>query len=124
MSNTRGYYFVNGEIGNIFGDASLLEIVEQLESCSYRCEAGPLVLNLAFQELRRRAAATSLTSSGGCVQKAEYTLGVHGSSQDFTYACSEHLAEMLEPGVTVVSTEGIPDGEVCCFIRTVEDKEV
>ena len=36
-------------------DMTLLEIVEQLESCAYRCEAGRLELNIAWIELRRRA---------------------------------------------------------------------
>lgn len=34
---------------------TLKEIVEQLESCDYRCEAGSLENNVAFQELKRLA---------------------------------------------------------------------
>ena len=36
-------------------DANLAEIVEQLESCGYECEAGVMTMNVAFQELKRRA---------------------------------------------------------------------
>lgn len=32
---------------------SLAEIVEQLKSCNYECEAGPLENNVAFIELVR-----------------------------------------------------------------------
>jgi hypothetical protein len=35
-------------------DSSLKEIVEQLELCGYECEAGVLVNNVAFIELKRR----------------------------------------------------------------------
>lgn len=35
---------------------TLKEIVEQLESCGYECEAGPLSNNTAFIELKERAA--------------------------------------------------------------------
>lgn len=34
---------------------TLLEIVEQLKSCGYRCEAGSLEMNTAFVELERMA---------------------------------------------------------------------
>lgn len=33
----------------------LLEIVEQLRSCNYECQAGPLETNVAFVELERLA---------------------------------------------------------------------
>lgn len=33
---------------------NLKEIVEQLESCNYECEAGPLENNVAFIELKKR----------------------------------------------------------------------
>lgn len=36
--------------------ATLTEIVQQLESCNYKCEAGALVNNAYFIELKRRAA--------------------------------------------------------------------
>lgn len=34
---------------------TLSEIVDQLESCGYTCEAGPLSHNVAFIELKRIA---------------------------------------------------------------------
>lgn len=33
----------------------LKEIIEQLESCKFECEAGPLENNTAFIELKKRA---------------------------------------------------------------------
>lgn len=51
----KGYYRVEPIEPNIFRDASLSELVAQLERCDYRCEAGPLRMNLAFMELKRRA---------------------------------------------------------------------
>ena len=51
----KGYYRVESASPNIYATASLAEIIEQLESCEYRCEAGPLRLNLAFIELKERA---------------------------------------------------------------------
>ncbi len=35
--------------------SALLDIVKQLESCGFRCEAGPLELNVAFIELKQIA---------------------------------------------------------------------
>lgn len=35
---------------------TLTEIVAQLKRCGYRCEAGPLEMNVAFQELEEMAA--------------------------------------------------------------------
>jgi hypothetical protein len=114
----RGYYFVNGPIGNVYLDTSLLEIVEQLESCSYRCEAGPLSLNLAFQELKRRAIEEKpLTSEGGCTKKARFRILylVNGYS---TYACADHLTRMTS-GDDRVSVSDIQDNEeICCFMET------
>jgi hypothetical protein len=52
-----GYFRIEPAQPNIFADATLSEIVSQLERCDYRCEAGPLRLNLAFIELKRRAEA-------------------------------------------------------------------
>ncbi len=37
--------------------STLTEIVTQLRSCNYECEAGALANNVAFQELERMAAA-------------------------------------------------------------------
>lgn len=34
---------------------NLKQIVEQLESCNYECEAGPLVNNVAFIALKEKA---------------------------------------------------------------------
>lgn len=51
----NGYYRVEPTEPNIFRDASLSELLAQLEQCDYRCEAGPLRMNLAFIELKRRA---------------------------------------------------------------------
>jgi hypothetical protein len=34
---------------------TLAEIIEQLESCNYECEAGPLENNVAWQELKKVA---------------------------------------------------------------------
>jgi hypothetical protein len=34
---------------------NLKEIVEQLESCEYECEGGPLEMNTAFIELKKAA---------------------------------------------------------------------
>lgn len=52
---TNGYFYIAPILPNCFATADLLEIVEQLRACEYRCEAGPLVNNLAFMELERRA---------------------------------------------------------------------
>ena len=38
-----------------FKEASLKEIIEQLEFCQYECEAGELRMNIAFIELKRRS---------------------------------------------------------------------
>lgn len=35
--------------------ATLTDIVKQLEMCGYECEAGKLVMNVAFIELKNRA---------------------------------------------------------------------
>jgi hypothetical protein len=51
----NGYFYIAPILPNHYATASLSEIVDQLAACSYRCEAGPLELNLAFIELRRRA---------------------------------------------------------------------
>lgn len=50
-----GYYLIQSDRPNPFEGASLAEIVQQLESCGYRCEAGQLQYNLAFIELKKRA---------------------------------------------------------------------
>ena len=50
-----GYFYVQPIQPNVFATASLAEIVEQLELCKYRSEGGPLELNLAFIELKKRA---------------------------------------------------------------------
>ena len=50
-----GYFYVQPIQPNVFATVSLAEVVEQLELCKYRSEAGPLENNLAFIELRRRA---------------------------------------------------------------------
>lgn len=55
-----GYHFVRAPLPNPFATSTLAEIVQQLTDCGYRCEAGPLELNLAFMELRRRAVLESL----------------------------------------------------------------
>lgn len=34
---------------------TISEIVEQLETCGYKCEAGPLENNVAFLELKQKA---------------------------------------------------------------------
>jgi hypothetical protein len=34
---------------------SIYEIIEQLKSCNYQCEAGPLENNVAFIDLERHA---------------------------------------------------------------------
>lgn len=54
MTEKRGYYRIEKTDPNIFADAGLSELIRQLESCGYRCEAGPLENNLAYIELRRR----------------------------------------------------------------------
>lgn len=54
MSKT-GYFYIYRAEPNVYRDVSLSEIVEQLEWCGYRCEAGSLERNLAFIELKRRA---------------------------------------------------------------------
>jgi len=36
-------------------EATLKEIVDQLEYCEYECEAGKLIMNVAFLELKRRS---------------------------------------------------------------------
>ncbi|WP_198156241.1 hypothetical protein [Paenibacillus sp. D9] len=43
--------------GKDWSGATLQEIVEQLEWCGYECEAGKLHMNVAFEELKRRAEA-------------------------------------------------------------------
>lgn len=50
-----GYYRVQAVLHNPFEGGTLQEIIEQLEACDYRCEAGPLRLNLAFQALQAKA---------------------------------------------------------------------
>lgn len=57
MSEKRGYYFVNDQTVYLpeMAALSLSELLDQLESCGYRCEAGGLSLNIAWIELRRRA---------------------------------------------------------------------
>jgi len=55
MSEQRsGYFRVEPVSPNVFSTASMAEILDQLDSCDYRCEAGPLRLNLAYMELKRR----------------------------------------------------------------------
>jgi hypothetical protein len=39
---------------------TLREIVEQLQSCNYECEAGPLENNVAFVDLQRLADQTTM----------------------------------------------------------------
>lgn len=41
---------------------TLSEIIVQLKSCDYRCEAGPLTMNVAFQELEIRAQLEEIES--------------------------------------------------------------
>jgi hypothetical protein len=36
-------------------EATLKELIEQLEFCEYECEAGTLTMNVAFLELKRRS---------------------------------------------------------------------
>lgn len=36
-------------------EATLKEIVEQLEFCGYECEFGKLIMNVAFLEIKRRS---------------------------------------------------------------------
>lgn len=62
---TTGYFFIAPIFSNPYATASLDEIVAQLRSCSYRCEAGPLELNLAFIELMRRAAQEEVSDKKG-----------------------------------------------------------
>lgn len=54
MSEKKGYYRVEKSDPNIFADAGMDELIRQLESCGYRCEAGALENNLAYIELKRR----------------------------------------------------------------------
>ena len=55
MSEQRsGYFYIQPIRPNVFSTASLAELVEQIEACGYRCEAGPLENNLAFIELKER----------------------------------------------------------------------
>lgn len=42
---------------------TLKEIIEQLESCNYECEGGPLVNNEAWIELKRMAEIGSLSAT-------------------------------------------------------------
>lgn len=58
----RGYYFISDQTQWLpdMKDLSMLELLQQLESCQYRCEAGKLEMNVAFIELRRRAEEEAL----------------------------------------------------------------
>lgn len=118
---TRGYYFVNGQIENIYRTASLREIVEQLERCDYRCEAGPLRLNLAFQELKRRAEEQERTDSltTDCGKKAEFMLFDPAQPLEPIYSCGKHLGEMMVDG-WIVTTGDLPTVECCCYIGNVQ----
>ena len=49
-----------------YDGASLKEIVEQLEWCDYECEAGSLVNNIAFIELKRQAELQEGGHKNGC----------------------------------------------------------
>lgn len=60
MSEPKGaYYFMSDQNVHLpdVKNRSLSELLDQLEWCEYRCEGGPLRLNVAFIELRRRAEA-------------------------------------------------------------------
>lgn len=53
----RGYYFISDQTQWLpdMKDLTSLDLIKQLESCGYRCEAGGLSMNVAFIELKRRA---------------------------------------------------------------------
>jgi len=55
----QGYFRVEPVQPNIFATATMAEIVDQLELCGYRCEAGALERNIAFIELKRRSVGYS-----------------------------------------------------------------
>jgi hypothetical protein len=54
----RGYYFISEQTQWLpdMQSLSMSDLLDQLESCEYRCIAGKLELNVAFIELKRRAA--------------------------------------------------------------------
>jgi hypothetical protein len=94
-----GYYHVQPAQPNIFLTASLADIVQQLESCGYRCEAGPLELNIAFIELKRRAEAEAEREKRfpGRLERA-LLIAVRQAAQ----ACLDYIYEF----------EQVPDGKL------------
>ncbi len=92
---------------------SLLEIIEQIESCTYQCEAGTLENNLAWVELRQMAGLDE-----GCQQLAMWAVYSDELESD-TLSCSQHLSLML-PGIEAQFVIAPNDrGGKCCFIKQV-----
>lgn len=88
---------------------SLLEIIEQIESCAYECEAGTLENNLAWVELRQMAGL-----DGGCQKPAVWTIYTDEPSD--TLSCAQHLPLML-PSIRVGYVIDPNDkGGKCCFV--------
>lgn len=115
-----GYFKIIPIDPNIFSVGSLADIVKQLEFCSYRCEAGPLESNLAFIELKRRAAMEQPESGEiNCTRPAEFMIYSPEYPLDPSYSCAAHLADMVEDGDVVRNTD-IPVGQSCCLVAIKE----
>lgn len=101
-----------------YQSAPLGKLLDQLEACGFRCEAGPLENHLAFIELRRWEREGDLYSTKPCrpcTKPAEYMIYSPKFPNDPTYSCEEHLGLMVEEGDNVVTTGVLPQGASCCF---------
>ena len=72
-------------------DGDLFKIVEQLESCDYQCDGGPLNNNVAFLALKKMAARQhNVFMCKGCGKlhkKSHYCIAQNAQGYDVTFTC-------------------------------------